>query len=76
MKTTPRIFLMLIPLCITSCAEIGESLIDSMFQTRHDREIDSDTERMLDGKPLKHFPSERRLRLAREDRMISDMMDD
>lgn len=71
-------------LLATSCAEVGGALVDSMFEgigdslfeSSYDRKIDSDTERMQDGKPLQHFPSERRLRLAREDRMIDEMLDD
>jgi hypothetical protein len=53
-----------------------ESIGDSLFESSYDRKIDSDTERMQDGKPLQHFPSERRLKLAREDRMLDEMMDD
>lgn len=71
-------------LMVTSCAEVGDALVDSifesigdsLFESSHDRKIDSDTERMQDGKPLQHFPSERRLKLAREDRMIGEMMSD
>lgn len=68
----------------TSCAEVRDALVDSifdsigesLFESSYDSKIDFDTERMRDGKPLQHSPSERRLRLAREDRIIDEMMDD
>jgi hypothetical protein len=67
-----------------SCANFGDALLDSafegvtdsIFETREDREIDSDTKRMQAGEPLRHYPSERRLRIAREDRMLNEMMED
>ena len=67
-----------------SCANFGDTLVDSVFdgvvdsifETREDREIDSDTKRMQAGEPLRHYPSERRLRLASEDRAINDLMED
>jgi hypothetical protein len=65
---------------LASCANIGESIVDSafdsIFESKSDRRIDSDTRRMEAGEPLKYHSSERRLRLAREDRMLDDMMDD
>lgn len=82
MKHTIHILLAATPLYLTSCAAIGEAMVDSLFssigdsvfKSSTDKKIDSDTKRMRKGEPLKHYPSERRLRLAREDRMFNEMM--
>jgi len=70
-----RTLLLVMALTLSSCGVIVDSLIESAFKSESssDRKIRKDTERMQAGEPLKHFPSERRLRLAREDRMLDDL---
>jgi hypothetical protein len=84
MKNLILLLVATISLFISSCANFGESLVDGIFETAtdsifessEDRKIDSDTRRMQSGTPLKHYSSESRLRAAREDRTINDMMSD
>jgi hypothetical protein len=71
-----RIFLTaLTTICLTSCSTMTGVVFDNIFDTESsaDRKIRKDTERMQAGQPLKHFPSERRLRTAREDRLINQL---
>lgn len=79
MKKTLKLFTVLLGLLPSSCAnmnDIGLKFTGFNFSSRYDREIDSDTDRMLDDKPLKHFSSEKRLRAARENRPLDEMMYD
>jgi hypothetical protein len=55
---------------------IFNGVTDSVFKSKKDKEIDSDTTRMLNGEPLKYFPSEKRLRSVRENRFIDRMQED
>jgi len=81
MKKTLKLFTVLLGLLPSSCAnmdDIGLKFTGFNFSSssRYDREIDSDTDRMLDDKPLKHFSAEKRLRAARENRLLDEMMYD
>lgn len=84
MKRHTRLLLTTVSLGMTSCANFTENLVDSLFdnmldsvfESDSDRRMDSDTKRMQSGEPLKYYSSEKRLRAAREDRMINDMMRD
>ncbi len=66
-------------LVFPSCANLGDALVDSMFdsigdsifKSSRDKKIDSDTRRMQAGEPLQHYSSEKRLRVARDDRMLA-----
>lgn len=75
-----NLFLVLSCALFSSCAMVGESLIDgimsSIFKSSKDKKIDSDTHRLLKGEELRHFPSESRLRAAREARILDDLMTD
>jgi hypothetical protein len=67
------VLLVMASLTLSSCGVIVDALVDSAFESSSDRKIRKDTGRMQAGEPLKQFPSERRLRLAREDRMLDDL---
>jgi len=67
------ILLAMASLTLSSCGVIVDSLLDSAFESSSDRKIRKDTARMQSGEPLKHFPSKRHLRLAREDRMLNEL---
>jgi len=77
MHITTRIILIISTLTISSCSNIIESVIDdaigSTFKSRKDKNIDSDTKRLNKGEPLKHHSSEKRLRAAREKRLLDQL---
>lgn len=76
MKKTLKLFTVLLGLLPSSCANMNDIGFNFSSSSRYDREIDSDTDRMLDDKPLKHFSSEKRLRAVRENRLLDEMMYD
>lgn len=54
---------------LTSC----DVLLDSMFESKQDRNIREDTRNQREGKPLEHYRTDRRLNLDREERRIDDL---
>ena len=56
-------------LSLTSC----DVLLDSVFESKRDRNIREDSHNLDQGKPLEHYNSERRLKLDQEDRMFDDL---
>ena len=73
MKSLRVLCAALVPLTFGSCSSVVDGIFDSAFESKSDRRIDSDTKRMQAGEPLKYHSSERRLRIAREDRMYNDL---
>ena len=56
-------------LSLTSC----DVLLDSVFESKRDRNIREDSHNLDHGKPLEHYGTERRLKLDREDQMFDDL---
>ena len=49
-----------------------KSAFDSTFKSSRDKEIDSDTKRMLNNNPLKHHSSYKHLRASRDQRRFDE----
>ncbi len=58
---------------LCSCEAILDSMIDSAFESKRDRNIREDSDNLEHGRPLKHYSTERRLKLDREDRLYEDL---
>ncbi len=56
-------------LALTSC----DVLLDSVFESKQDRNIREDTRNQREGKPLEHYRTDRRLNLDREDRRFDEL---
>lgn len=62
-------------LTLSSCDVIFDSIIDSAFESKRDRNIREDSRNLDQGKPLEHYKTERRLKIDREDRLFEELQD-
>ena len=60
-------------LSLSSCDVLFDSVLDSAFESKRDRNIREDSANLSDGKPLEHYTTERRLKVDRENRMYEDL---
>ncbi len=58
---------------LTSCDAIFDSMIDSVFESKRDRNLREDSRNLKRGRPLQHHSSERRLKVDRENRLFEDL---
>lgn len=63
----------LVVLSLSSCQVLFDSVLDSAFESKRDKNIREDSANLKDGKPLEHYSSERRLKVDREDRLYEDL---
>ena len=70
----PKVIAMLFVCTLTSCGFLMDAVFENVFESSRDRKIRDDTDNLRAGRPLQHHSSEKRLRVARDDRLLQETM--